>query len=114
MAFGVFIHRQDSIYDDSPAERYQFPCQYLGRVQACIDDWIIYYEPRKVAATRGHFAVANVQQAIPDPAAPRHANDPDGIRSFINKTGRALPPLRAHDRPHPHFLQWHRENCFKQ
>jgi len=44
----------------------------------------------------------------------RQANDPDGIRSFINKTGRALPPLRAHDRPHPHFLQWHRENCFKQ
>lgn len=43
MAFGVFIHRQDSIYDDSPAERYQFPRQYLGRVQACIGDWIIYY-----------------------------------------------------------------------
>ena len=44
----------------------------------------------------------------------RQANDPDGIRSFINRTGRALPPVRAHDRPHPHFLRWHRENCFKQ
>lgn len=44
----------------------------------------------------------------------RQANDADGIRSFINRTGRAFPPLRAHDRPHPHFLQWHRENCFKQ
>lgn len=44
----------------------------------------------------------------------RQPNDADGIRSFINKTGRALPPLRAHDRPHPHFLHWHRENCFKQ
>jgi len=69
MAFGVFIHRQDSIYDDSPAERYQFPRQYLGRVQACIGDWIIYYEPRKVTETRGYFAVAKVQQVIPDPAA---------------------------------------------
>jgi putative restriction endonuclease len=70
MGFGVFIHRQDSIYDDSPAERYQFPRQYLGRVQACVGDWIIYYEPRKVAGTRGYFAVAKVQQVIPDPAAP--------------------------------------------
>lgn len=71
MGFGVFIHRSDSIYDDSPAERYQFPSQYLSRVQACVGDWIIYYEPKKVAATRGYFAVAKVQQVIRDPGAPR-------------------------------------------
>ncbi|RAZ90657.1 restriction endonuclease [Mesorhizobium hawassense] len=70
MAFGVFIHRSDSIYDDSPAEQYQFPRQYLGRVEACVGDWIIYYEPSKVNGTRGYFAVAKVQQVIPDPAAP--------------------------------------------
>jgi putative restriction endonuclease len=70
MAFGVFIHRSDSIYDDSPAEQYQFPSQYLSRVKACISDWIIYYEPRKVAETRGYFAVVKVQQVIPDPGAP--------------------------------------------
>src|SRR5947209_15683658 len=68
MGFGVFIHRADSIYDDSPAERYQFPSQYLGRVTACVGDWIVYYEPRKVAETRGYFAVAKVQQIIPDPS----------------------------------------------
>jgi putative restriction endonuclease len=67
MGFWVFIHRSDSIYDDSPAEQYQFPSQYLGRVQACVGDWIIYYEPRKVAATRGYFAVAKVAQVIADP-----------------------------------------------
>lgn len=67
MGFGVFIHRSDSIYDDSPAERYQFPGQYLRRVEACIGDWIIYYEPSKVAETRGYFAIARVQQVIPDP-----------------------------------------------
>lgn len=67
--FGVFIHRSDSIYDDSPAEQYQFPSQYLGRVQACVGDWIIYYEPRKVVDTRGYFAVAKVSQVIPDPKA---------------------------------------------
>lgn len=68
MGFGVFIHRSDSIYDDSPAERYQFPSQYLSRVEPCVGDWIIYYEPRKVAETRGYFAIARVQQIIPDPA----------------------------------------------
>lgn len=70
MAFGVFIHRSDSIYDDSPAERYQFPSQYLGRVEACIGDWIVYYEPRKVPNTRGYFAIARVQEVVPDPRMP--------------------------------------------
>ncbi|MFH1340774.1 MAG: HNH endonuclease [Pseudomonadota bacterium] len=67
MAFGVFIHRSDSIYEDSPAERYQFPSQYLARVKACIGDWIIYYEPRKARESRGYFAIAKIQQVIPDP-----------------------------------------------
>lgn len=299
MTYGVFVHRTDSIYDDSPAERYQFPRHYLGRVEATVGDWIVYYEPTKVMGTRGYFAVANVERVVPDPTAPgmflaliepgsyldfahpvpfagadglvergllneegkisgraqaairslspmdfdrilamglddrdaplprigappleggfeeeqapflfeqlldrvlsltshiirdrvfrrvvlraydercaisglklingggraevdaahirpvqsngpdtvnngialsgtahwmfdrglisladdleilvsRQANDPNGIRAFINRNGRALPPLRASDRPHPHFLAWHRENCFKQ
>jgi putative restriction endonuclease len=299
MGFGVFIHRLDSIYDDSPAEQYQFPSQYLRRVEACLGDWIIYYEPRKVAETRGYFAIAKVSQIIPDPGVSgmhlaliepgsyldfanpvpfsgatgpieqgvlndqgrisgrtqsavrpisladfnriielgfadrtpllprldddvrssgfdeeqqpfrfdqqrdrisitvsrvlrdrvfrrvvlraydercaitglkfingsgraevaaahirpveasgpdiisnglalsgtahwmfdrglisladdleilisRQTNDPDGVRSLINKSGRALAPRRTSDRPHPHFLRWHREHCFKQ
>jgi putative restriction endonuclease len=299
MGFGVFIHRADSIYDDSPAERYQFPSQYLSRAEACVGDWIIYYEPRKVTEARGYFAVAKVRQIIPDPGAPgmyiaviesgsyldfvspvpfsgptgvietgvlnaegrisgraqsavrplssddfnsivqqglddtapflprvdeaflgpgvqedqvpfqleqergrvssltsriirdrvfrrvvlraydercavtnlklingsgraeaaaahirsveangpdivsngialsgtahwmfdrglisladdleilvsRQVNDPDGVRTLINKSGRAIEPRRASDRPHPHFLQWHRDHCFKQ
>ena len=68
MTLGVFVHRTDSIYDDSPAERYQFPAQYLGRAQACVGDWVLYYEPVKVKETRGYFAVARVQEIIPDPA----------------------------------------------
>ncbi|MER8366969.1 HNH endonuclease [Mesorhizobium sp. M1378] len=68
MGFGVFIHRSDSIYNDRPAEQYQFPGQYLRRVEACVGDWIIYYEPSKVEESRGYFAVAKVQQVIPDPA----------------------------------------------
>jgi len=299
MAYGVFIHRADSIYDDSPAERYQFPKQYLERAKACVGDWILYYEPVKVVGSRGYFAVAKVQSIVPDASQPgmyvasiepgsyldfvnpvpfrnadglletgllneqgkisgvaqaavrpitsadfgrilqfgldnpmpvlprvggqlgrggfeeedvpslfeeprdrmsylssravrdpyfrkrvikaygercavtglkfingggraevdaahiwpvehngpdvvtnglalsgtahwmfdrglisladdltilvsRHANDPDAVYGFIHKTGKACPPLEERDRPHPHFLAWHRENCFKK
>lgn len=67
MAFGVFIHRTDSIYDDVPSERYQFPKQYLSRAQQCEGDWVVYLEPTKVKDTKGYFAVAKVQEIIPDP-----------------------------------------------
>lgn len=70
MAHGVFIHRSDSIYEDVLDKRYQFPRQYLTRVEACVGDWIIYYEPSKVAETRGYFAVARVQEIIRDPTTP--------------------------------------------
>lgn len=67
MAFGVFIHRTDSIYDDVPSERYQFPRQYLARAQQCVGDWIVYLEPSKVKNTKGYFAVAKIQEIIADP-----------------------------------------------
>jgi len=87
VGFGIFIHRADSIYDDSPAERYQFPSQYLGRAEACVGDWIVYYEPRKVAETRGYFAVAKVQQIIPDAGAPGMyiaVIEPGSYLDFVN------------------------------
>ena len=71
MAFGVFIHRTDSIYDDVPSKRYQFPKNYLSRAQDCEGDWIVYLEPKKVKNTKGYFAAAKVQEIIPDP---RHAD----------------------------------------
>lgn len=43
----------------------------------------------------------------------RQVNDPGGVRAMINASGYALLPNRASDRPHPHFLSWHREHCFK-
>jgi len=295
----VFMHRSDSIYDDDPTVQYQFPKQYLGRAQQSVGNWIVYLEPTKIRQSKGYFAIARVQQIIPDPVASgmylaliepnsylpffspvgfksedgpveqgllnsdgkisgraqaavrpisvadfnrilerglddrdpvlprvddplpipglaeeqglyvfeqernrvvqltsravrdrvfrrivlraygercaisglklingggraeinaahirpvekngpdtvhngiglsstahwmfdrglislgddlqilisRQANDPDGVRAFINTTGFAIPPQRATDRPHPRFLQWHRENCFKQ
>jgi putative restriction endonuclease len=67
MANGVFIHREDSIYRDTPAIRYHFPKQYLGRAQACIGDWILYYEPVKVQQSRGYWAVARMASIVSDP-----------------------------------------------
>ncbi|MBX3524531.1 MAG: HNH endonuclease [Xanthobacteraceae bacterium] len=71
MGYGLFVHRTDSIYDDSPAEKYQFPKQYLSRIEKFVGDWVIYYEPTKVSEARGYYAVAKVQRVIPDPAAPQ-------------------------------------------
>ena len=119
MAFGVFIHRADSIYEDSPAERYQFPSQYLARVEACIGDWIIYYEPRKARESRGYFAIAKIQQIIPDPGAsgmyiavieagsyldfvnPVPFRDADGLveRGLINEQGKISGRAQSAVRP---------------
>ena len=119
MGFGIFIHRSDSIYDDSPAEQYQFPSQYLGRVNACVGDWIIYYEPRKVLDTRGYFALAKVRQVLPDPKAPNMYlaliepgsyldfvkpvpfNDDDGVveRGVLNELGRISGRAQSAVRP---------------
>lgn len=69
MARGVFLHRADSIYDDQPEIRYQFPKQYLSRASKFIGDWIIYYEPRRGPSGKGYFAIARLERIIPDPSA---------------------------------------------
>lgn len=69
MPRGVFLHREDSRYDDLPAERYQFPSQYLGRASQFVGDWIIYYEPRRGPTGKGYYAIARVERIIPDPSA---------------------------------------------
>ena len=69
MSYALFMHRSDSIYDDSPAEQYQFPKQYFSRALASVGDWIVYLEPSKIIHSRGYFAIARVQEIIPDPKA---------------------------------------------
>lgn len=38
---------------------------------------------------------------------------PDGVLRLFPENGKLLPPARAHQRPHPAFLAWHRTNRFK-
>ncbi|TIP23095.1 MAG: restriction endonuclease [Mesorhizobium sp.] len=119
MGFGVFIHRSDSIYNDRPAEQYQFPRPYLSRVEACVGDWIIYYEPSKVTDSRGYYAVAKVEQVIPDPVTrdmylaliepgtyldfvnPVPFNGTDGLveRGLLNEQGRISGRAQSAVRP---------------
>ena len=71
MAKGVFIFRPDSKYDDVPSESYQFPHTYLSRVEQMVGDWVVYLEPRRVPESLGYFALAKVQQIVPDPSTPK-------------------------------------------
>lgn len=66
MAKGVFLFREDSIYDDRPWEVYQFPRPYLSRASQMVGDWVIFLEPTK-AGKKGYHAVAKVSQITPDP-----------------------------------------------
>jgi putative restriction endonuclease len=185
MGFGVFIHRSDSIYDDSPAERYQFPLPRIGEVVPIpglheeqtpfafeqTRERVSYLSSRilrdrvfrrtvlraygeRCAITglrlingngRAEVDAAHirpVEKNGPDIVGnglalsgtahwmfdrglislsddleiliSRRVNDQEGVRALINKDGRARPPHRVMERPHPHFLQWHRDCCFKQ
>lgn len=119
MTFGVFIHRADSIYDDSPAERYQFPKPYFERASATVGDWIVYYEPVKVRGSKGYYAIAKVERIVPDPKAtgmflaliepgtylefpnPVPFDDGNGLveRGLLNEAGRISGRAQAAVRP---------------
>ena len=68
MTKGVFLIRPDSIYDDQPDVKYQFPSPYLSRASQFVGNWIVYMEPVK-AGRRGYHAVAKVDRIVSDPSA---------------------------------------------
>lgn len=44
----------------------------------------------------------------------RQVNDVESVWSLVNKTRRAAVPAHSAHRPHPAYLAWHREVCFKR
>lgn len=70
MAFGKFIYRADSEYDDSPWERYQFPKMYLSHARKFERGWVVFQEPRRATQPRGYFAVAKLAGIVPDTRLP--------------------------------------------
>jgi putative restriction endonuclease len=119
MGHCVFMLRPDSIYDDSPAEQYQFPKPYFDRAKGAAGDWIVYLEPVKLRDTRGYFAIARVRGIVADPkapgmflaliepgsyldfASPVPFNDGDGPveRGLLNDSGRLSGRAQAAVRP---------------
>ena len=79
MAKAVFTTKIIPGYDDLPEERYHFPRTYLRAAEQAVGDLIVYYEPRRTTvqlSSRGgrqsYFAVARVEQLVPDQARPDH------------------------------------------
>lgn len=119
MTRGVFLHREDSIYNDRPAEQYQFPNSYLSRASQFVGDWVIYYEPRRGPTAKGYYAIAKVERIVPDPTAagmylalieqdtylpferPVAFSGPDGLveRGLLNEAGRISGRAQAAVRP---------------
>jgi len=60
VANAIFYHREDSVYDDDPADRYHFPKQYLSRVEQTLNDFIVYYGPLSGRLGRFYSAFARV------------------------------------------------------
>jgi putative restriction endonuclease len=44
----------------------------------------------------------------------RQVNDADSVWGLVNQARRAAVPSNPAHRPHPAYLAWHRERCFKQ
>ena len=47
MPKAVLTTRVDPSYDDLPEDRYHFPRTYLNTIEGALNDWIVYYEPRR-------------------------------------------------------------------
>lgn len=79
MTRAVFTTKIEPSYDDLPEERYHFPRTYLKQVEVAVDDWVVYYEPRRASSdlsSRGgrqaYFATARIQKIDRDPKDEGH------------------------------------------
>lgn len=66
MAKVVFTTRVEPEYDDLPEVWYHFPSRYLPTVAKTVDDWIVYYEPRRTNGRQAYFATAKIISIGPD------------------------------------------------
>ena len=79
MAKAVFTTKVNPAYDDLPEQRYHFPRRYLNAARQALNDWIVYYEPRRSSAhlsssggRQSYFATAYVESIEPDPQLDDH------------------------------------------
>jgi putative restriction endonuclease len=74
MANAVFATKVQPAYDDLPESRYHFPATYLNQAQQALQDWILYYEPRREGSDpsgrsgrKSYFATARLDRIVEDP-----------------------------------------------
>lgn len=68
----IFDTKAKSAYDDEITQHYHFPSRYLNVAERCINDWIVYREPRAGGGSLAYFATAKVDRIIPDHETPNH------------------------------------------
>jgi len=78
MANAVFTTSEGTAYDDQPEVRYHFPETYIRQAREAEGDWILYYEPRRIAGPassggrQAYFATAWVEGIQRDPLRADH------------------------------------------
>jgi putative restriction endonuclease len=79
MTKAVLVTKANPVYDDLPELRYHFPRTYLRQVQAALNDWVVYYEPRRTSGdvnSRGgrqaYFVTARIRRIEQDVKLPDH------------------------------------------
>lgn len=65
---GVFVIGANHGYTDVLPSHYQFPSNYRAVAERMAGQWIVYQRSRR-AGEQGYFAVAKVEQIVPDPSA---------------------------------------------
>jgi putative restriction endonuclease len=96
MAHAVLIQNPSSIYDDRPGVAYHFPRRYLRMLEACVGDWVIFYEGK--GGVLGYTGLQRVASITPDRVRPDHHYawlDPGSRWDFERIVPRADPLGRA-------------------
>lgn len=70
MANAVLIQNPNSIYKDQPGVRYHFPKRYFARLEACLGDWVVFYEGKSGAL--GYTSIQRILGIVPDPDIEDH------------------------------------------
>lgn len=75
----ILTSKPISIYDDMIEYRYHFPKTYLNQIEAALEDWVIYYEPRRLSdqvnstgGRQSYFAIARIIRIEADPNTADH------------------------------------------
>ena len=59
---------------------------------------------------RGLLSISNEHDIL----VSRHVNNIDEVDRLLTQSRKLILPQNREDWPHPHYLGWHRDNCFKQ